>query len=197
MSQHDAVLAHIPETQSLAQTPNADALVAAILDGDDDGSLLALFSQYVRETFTAWSNTLPSYGHGLSSTRPLYPAPDAIGGLPAGYEVSTRLQGFQKDTDLFLVRRAGGGAVLVRHEYDLERSMVFLSAASLCDLYETMKDAINGTDRVREHPEAALVAGWLKDVLMTMYDHTDPVEMAEQMVFALGGRVGTPPRAAF
>lgn len=185
------------DTQSLAPTPNADALVAAILDGDDDGSLLALFSQYVRETFAAWSKALPSYGHGLSSTRPLYPAPDMPDGLPAGYEVATRLQDFQKDTDLFLVRRVGGGAVLVRHEYDLERSMIFLSAASLCGLYQTMSDAITGTDRVREHPEAALVTEWLKDVLTAMYDLTDPDEAAEQMVFALGGRIGTPPRAAF
>lgn len=115
-------------------------------------------------------------------------------GLPMGWRTVACLRDYQPDTDLWLTRRDGGGWVVVRYERDLERTQIFWVDESLADLYTHVVEAIAEGHRFPAGMDA--IAEWLKGVLTEMFDSEDPVEAAEQVLFALGGVLSVVPRAA-
>lgn len=97
------------------------------------------------------------------------------------------------DTDLWLARRPPGDWVLMRHERDIERLRVLTASASLGTLYQRAMDSAGD---IMPPALASMMAAWLKGVLTGMFDASDPVEAAEQVLFALSGTLTVVPRAA-
>lgn len=90
-------------------------------------------------------------------------------------------------------REAGGWAMLFRYE---SGRVVFGAAIDdLCAWYTGLQQTIERAPSAPNRLPRALVA-WARPIISSLFDPSDPVEAAEQMLFAFTGRVRTPPRAA-
>lgn len=102
-------------------------------------------------------------------------------GLPPGWTIVAAHVGGA--VTLTLAQRLAGGWVVIAH--GTSSQALHWVKRSLADLYESLDETAYPNER-----------GWLKDVLCSMYDRSDPVEAAEQMMVALGGPLVAMPRAA-
>lgn len=140
------------------------------------------------DELAAWASRLPRTAGGM----PRFPAPDE--GLPPGWVSQSHLFNHQVRSFLWLARRDGGGWVVVSHDRENEQTRVISAGQTLADLYRGAAQAsATGTGFA---PGNARLAGWLRNVLLSMYDPQDPVEKAEQVLFALSGDLTVVPRAA-
>lgn len=125
--------------------------------------------------------------------RTLYPSPTTEAGLPARWRLHSTLADVDRSVQWCLVERDAGGWILLYHHLLLEQTAMRWGRESLAAAYETLqRDAA----RPDGSGEARALADWLRDVLVGLYDPTDPDEAAERMLFALSGNLRTPPRAA-
>lgn len=89
-----------------------------------------------------------------------------------------------------LCRRQDGGWLTVSQYPSKAQTALSGAEESLGDLFSLMV-------RARERANAPTeVTDWLKGTIMAMYDPADPVEAAEQVLFALTDTMRVPPRAA-
>lgn len=151
--------------------------------------------------FHEWRQNLPvmsiSTGGAFPVRHRVAPDPRYPGGLPQGWTVHAVMSEFVGENDLCVVRRAGGGVALLRRESDLNRIVTLVqSAPTLVELDSFLFERYP-PERDAEREWGAVIRDWVRGVIISLYDRTDPDEAAEQTLLALSGRIRTPPRAAF
>lgn len=66
---------------------------------------------------------------------------------------------------------------------------------SLAGWYDRMRGRLDPNPTGDNQVLLSPLVDWFKTELLALYDPTDPVEAAEQTLFALSGRMRVPPRA--
>lgn len=134
-----------------------------------------VFSRRITDEFKHWCDTLTE-GQAC-------PLPDGPGGLPTGWTVLEHpfSEVINKHSNGYLTR-LNEGWVLVAHDPRDRVTFVIDSKVSLLAM---------ATNDLTPPPFTV----WLVRVIGSFYDPSDPVEAAEQMLCALGGRPRVLPRA--
>lgn len=155
-----------------------------------------------KQEFMRWSEAhqrargiVPS-GPPKQDARP-HPAPETPGGLPEGWTLfSQQHRPGPAGGTWAMARRpdeSGGGWVVILH-WDTKALSEFLFARqSLAEMYVELVEA---TKFMASNDISTASLGWYKELLIGLYDPTDPSEASEQMLFALSGTMRNPPRAA-
>lgn len=155
-----------------------------------------------KQEFMRWSEAhqrargiIPT-GPPKSGTRP-HPAPHAPDGLPEGWTLaSTRTRPGPRRGTWAMARRPqenGGGWVVLLHWDDNALTEFLFARQALADMYVEL---VRATTMMASNEISDASLDWYKELLVGLYDPTDPTEAAEQMLFALSGVMRTPPRAA-
>lgn len=175
--------------------------VRPTFDASDDPTPDAV-AEDAKQEFLRWSEACQR-AKGIVPTGPPkremrpHPAPEATGGLPAGWTLaSQRPRPGTAGATWAMARRAreiGGGWVVLLHWDDDALTEFLFANESLADLYV---DLVATTKVMKANDIATASLGWYKELLVGLYDPTDPDEAAEQMLFALSGVMRTPPKAA-
>lgn len=161
-----------------------------------------VIAEDAKQEFMRWSEAhqrargiVPS-GPPKQGSRP-HPAPQAPGGLPAGWTLFSQQERPGPAGGTWAMARRpverGGGWVVIIH-WDANALSEFLFASdSLATLYT---DLVKATTMMQPNAIAGASLEWYKQMLVGLYDPTDPSEASEQMLFALSGTMRTPPAAA-
>lgn len=114
--------------------------------------------------------------------------------LPAGWRVVSTFPYGDGYIDWHLARREAGGWVLFSVAGEDHELQFGSAVAALSTLYDQNDASLRSGGGA---PMAALRAHvrWYRDVLLSLYNPTDPDEAAAQMLFALSGVLRTPPKA--
>lgn len=149
--------------------------------------------------FATWRNALPvimiSTGGPVQRSRAC-PDPAHPGALPHGWTSKAVLTEFTEDTDLHLLHRSGGGVGLLSRNRRLQSNRLLQTSDTLVGLDAYFHER-HPSEGDADQPAMGTARTWVRTVLVSLYDTTDPVEAAEQTLLALSGRLRTPPRAAY
>lgn len=124
-----------------------------------------------------------------SDDRTVTPAdPEQPGGLPTDWRIVSRAPMRWTTRTLDLVTRSGGGWMIVSRDSRLGLTGLPRTHQSLLALYQRLDRDFNGP--------LHKTTPWLRDVLVSLYDETDPDEAAARMLAALGGALFIEPAAS-
>lgn len=141
-------------------------------------------AQALRDEYDQWVSGLPASPKGD------FPHPEDPGGLPDGWRILD-VTPHGRLSSRYLIRRDGGGWVLLRHFRSEARSVRHYTSmhehdTTLAGLYARVCYAVDGystePDEVRQSEEA------LRHFICSHYDLDDPAEAAERMLVGLGQR---------
>lgn len=125
--------------------------------------------------------------------RKWFPDPGLPGGLPPNWAVESRLPLMGGRIWLFLARRRDGGWSLLVHQPKIVTTTCLEQAQTLGALYV---HAQSGAETWNLPCPTEPVLRWLADLLLPLFDLSDPGEAAEATMAALGGQVQRLPHAA-
>jgi hypothetical protein len=134
--------------------------------------------------FVRWESRLsplPKYPQ-----RKAHPHPHEPNGLPEGWRIWSTYADFHKGVDRLLVRRFVGDWMILTHQRADQMTAVVSGGATVASLYRQPLTGrgLRWLDDIQTRQRV-----WLRKVIVSAYDPTDPVEDSERVLVALGGPV--------